>query len=259
MMKGITRNDSTGNGENQNDIKGLKRKLEREFDRARGKADDDPPNGKPRNSDAEADTTAAVTEAKQAPKPDFNAETARLSEMNPLEYEHVRESEAKRLGVRVKALDGAVSKLRREKAAAEKVESRAHLRLAAPNGIPTKDRSGPRDMFMPVEVRDWPSMSLISGYPHANDIRNVKAVLDAAKVRLRYDVFTGKVVATFDGENTVVDDGICQRFWMMLQNSNLRATYAFTHDAVTALSRDITFDSAVNFFNSLPKWGSFEF
>jgi len=90
--------------------------------------------------------------------------------------------------------------------------------------------------------------------PYANDIRNVKAVPDAAEVQLRYDTFTGKAVATFEGRNTIIDDGICQRFWTMLQNSDLRAAYPFTHDAIMALSRENTFDSAIDLFSSLPKW-----
>src|SRR5208337_3438750 len=109
-----------------------------------------------------------------------------------------------------------------------------------------------RDMFTPVEVRDWPSMSINS--PHTNDIRNVKAVLHAAGVQLRYDVFTGKSVATFNGKNTIIDDGVCLQFWTMIQSSKLRATYSFACDAITALSRETTFDSATDFFSNLPKW-----
>ena len=207
------------------------------------------------NSDAKSKATAQ--KPKQAVKPDFNAEVARLSELSEHEYDHVREGEAARLCVRVRTLDTAVDKLRKAKAAAEKPKpkSRSHLKLAASNGTPTKPRSAsPRDMFTPVEVHDWPSASIISGEPHANDIRNVKAVLDAAGVQLRYDIFTGQSVATFNGTNTVLDDGVLRRFWTMLQNSNLRAAYPFACDAISALSWECTFDSAIDFFTSMPKW-----
>ena len=90
--------------------------------------------------------------------------------------------------------------------------------------------------------------------PHPDDIRNVKAILDVAGVQLRHDLFTGKAVATFNGVNTVIDDSVCQRFWAMFQESDLRAKYHFTCEAIATLSRKITFDSAIDLFTSLPKW-----
>ena len=97
-------------------------------------------------------------------------------------------------------------------------------------------------------------MSLTTGGAHANDLRNVKAIFDAAGVQFRFDLFTGKAVATFNGVDTVIDDSVCRRFWTMIQSSDLRATLSFTCDAIAALSEETTFDTAVDFFNGLPKW-----
>jgi len=108
------------------------------------------------NSGAEAKTTAAAQEPKQATMPDFAAEVARLPELKPLEYTHTSKTEAKRLGVPVKALDEEVKAHRKAKAAAEKPKSRAHLKLAASNGKPSAGKTPRRDMFAPVEVSDWP-------------------------------------------------------------------------------------------------------
>ena len=66
--------------------------------------------------------------------------------------------------------------------------------------------------------------------PHPDDIRNVKAILDVAGVQLRFDLFTEKEVAVYKGENTVINDGIIQRFWMMFQNSGLRTKYGFARE-----------------------------
>lgn len=192
--------------------------------------------GKPSNADG------------QAVKPDFKAEVARLAEMDELEYDHISKAEAKRLGVTVAALTRAVKTHRKAKEAAEKPKSRAHLRVATSNDSP----SSRRGMFTPVQVAYWPSMG--EENPHANDVRNVKAVLDAAGVRLRYDVFTCKAVATFQGKSTVIDDGVIKRFWTMIQNSDLRAAKPFVDDAIMALALEATFDSAVDLFASVPKW-----
>ena len=193
---------------------------------------------------------ARADDSKEA-KPDFDAEVARLAEISQVEYDRQRKDAAKRLGVRVKVLDKAVEDQRKakEEAEAEAEKPKSRMLVAMPNvGV-----SRPRGMFTPVEVGYWPSVSLI-GNPHGNDIRNVEAALHAAGVRLRYDAFTGQSVATCFGKNTVIDDGVCQRFWTMLQNSDLRAAYAFTCEAITALSRETTFDSAIDFFTNLPKW-----
>jgi phage/plasmid primase-like uncharacterized protein len=109
-----------------------------------------------------------------------------------------------------------------------------------------------RKMFDKVEIDFWPAARKKEPYP--NDLRNVKAVLDAAGISLKRDSFTETSIASFNGVDHIIDDAMTQRIWTMFQNSDLRTSLAFTSDAVMALSQVNKFDSAIDMFNSLPEW-----
>ena len=77
------------------------------------------------NVEADAKATVSASEAKQAPRPDFAAEVARLAELKPLEYAHISKNEAKRLGVPVKALNDDVKAHRKQTKAEAKIKAKA--------------------------------------------------------------------------------------------------------------------------------------
>ena len=134
--------------------------------RANNKLNGKTPGTKKRGRGAKANATAEAHEANQAPRPDFNAEVARLAELNTLEYAHIRKSEAHRLGVPVNDLTSAVKAHRKQAAAEAKAKAKAEAAELRARGRQESRRDSDTAEYAPQYSEEWLALGFTEKHHH---------------------------------------------------------------------------------------------
>jgi hypothetical protein len=114
------------------------------------------------------------------------------------------------------------------------------------------DTSQHRDIFAPVEIARFPSMGRDG--PSKTSIPNVREVLNAAGMTPRWDMFAQRVSLLVDSRVIPIDEGVLKDLLGLMHDSGLETSLSFTNTAIEVISQKNKYDSAVDFFNSLPKW-----
>ena len=147
------------------------------------------------------------------------------------------------------------------------VNGKAHKVAAKANPAPMKremvamfrpmqevgdDTNQHRDIFAPVGIARFPSTGRDG--PSKTSIPNVREVLNVAGITPRWDMFSQRVSLLVDGSVIPMDEGVLKDLLGLMHDSGLETSLSFTNTAIEVISQKNKYDSAIDFFNSLPKW-----
>lgn len=107
-------------------------------------------------------------------------------------------------------------------------------------------------VFTPVSVSKFTSMG--KDGPSKTSIPNVKQVFDAARIKPKWDLFSQRAYLEHDGELIALGNSTLLEALGMMHYSGLEISLSFLNTAIEVLSQKNIFDSAIDFFESLPVW-----